>query len=47
MFGKEAVEEMEMTEFVPDERYVVEADSCGAHFRTEIRFEDQGAGSGT
>ena len=39
MFGREAIEEMEITEFKPNEKYVVEADTCGSHYRTEIRFE--------
>ena len=32
MFGKEAVEEMEITHFDAPTTYTVEADSCGAHF---------------
>jgi carbon monoxide dehydrogenase subunit G len=32
MFGKEAVEEMEITRFEAPTSYTVEADSCGAHF---------------
>ena len=38
MFGKEATEEMGITEFIPNHSYVVESDSCGARYRTEIRF---------
>lgn len=38
MFGKETTEEMEITEFVPNASYVVESDSCGARYRSEIRF---------
>jgi len=39
MFKKEATEEMEITAFDPPRSYRVEADSCGAHFTTEYRFE--------
>ena len=45
MFGKEAAEEMEITEFNPNRNYVVEAESCGAHFRTDLRFHDKGSGT--
>ncbi len=38
MFGKPSTEEMEFTEFIPNQKYVVEADTCGSHFRTEFRF---------
>lgn len=39
MFGKEATEEMEITAFDPPRSYCVEAESCGAHFRTVYSFE--------
>ena len=39
MFGKEATEEMEITFFQPSSSYVVEAESHGAKYRTEFRFE--------
>lgn len=50
MFGKEAVEELEITRFEAPKTYTVEADSCGAHFAstytlsesagvTQLRFE--------
>ncbi|MBL1216338.1 MAG: SRPBCC family protein [Planctomycetes bacterium] len=39
MFKKEATEEMEITEWDPPRSYVVECDSCGAHYRSEFRFE--------
>ena len=42
MFGKSSTEEMEITEFELNKRYTVEADSCGAHFQTEFRFEPNG-----
>ncbi len=42
MFKREAVEEMEITEFEPPLRYLVEAESCGAHFASEIRCEPLG-----
>ncbi len=38
MFGKQATEEMEVTEFEQNRRYVVESESCGSHFRTEFKF---------
>lgn len=52
MFGKEAVEEMEITRFEAPTTYTVEGDSCGAHFAstytlhevagtTKLRFEIQ------
>jgi len=45
MFGKEHTEEMEITEFVPDERYSVEAQSCGSHYLTTFQFSDEGGGT--
>ncbi len=42
IFKRESTEEMEITEFEPPLRYVVEADSCGAHFRSELRCEPDG-----
>lgn len=42
MFGKETTEEMEVTRFVPNESYLVEAESCGAHFQSEYRFTSKG-----
>jgi carbon monoxide dehydrogenase subunit G len=38
MFGRESTEEMEITEFKPNDKYVVEADSCGSHFQSTFRF---------
>lgn len=38
MFGRETTEEMQVTKFEPNKSYMVEADSCGAHFQTEFRF---------
>ena len=38
MLGKESTEEMEITSFRPPESYVVECDSCGAHYRAEYLF---------
>ena len=42
MMGKEATEEMEITDFQPNESYRVEADSCGAHYTTDYRFSSDG-----
>ncbi|MHC5114164.1 MAG: SRPBCC family protein [Planctomycetota bacterium] len=39
MFRKEATEEMEFTAFDAGRSYVVEAESCGSHYRSEYRFE--------
>jgi uncharacterized membrane protein len=38
LFGREVTEKMKITEFVENSHYTVEANSCGAHYRTEIRF---------
>ena len=45
MFGREATEEMRIAEFVPGRSFAMEADSCGAFFRT--RFEFRGEGGST
>lgn len=45
MFGKESTEEMEITAFNPSESYVVECDSCGAHYRAEYLFIPDIAGT--
>lgn len=45
MFGKEAVEEMEITSFEAPLRYTVEGESCGARFLTEYRFVEDGPGT--
>lgn len=42
MYGREATEEMEVTAFEPPERYVVEAESHGANYRSEYRFRADG-----
>ena len=39
MFGKSTTEEMEITELNHNQNYVVEAESCGAAFRTEFVFK--------
>jgi uncharacterized protein YndB with AHSA1/START domain len=39
MFGREAVEEMWIGEFEPPHRYVVDAESHGARYRTEFTFQ--------
>lgn len=38
MFGKEAVEEMWITNWKPHTSYSVEAESCGTHYKTEYTF---------
>jgi|TARA_B110000495_G_C22957568_1_gene561095 carbon monoxide dehydrogenase subunit G len=42
LFRRETTEEMEVTIFEPPLRYVVEADSCGAHFTSELRCDPDG-----
>src|SRR5438445_13881615 len=42
MFGKEATETMEFSAFEPNRRYELTADSCGAVYRIEFRFEPDG-----
>ena len=38
LYGRQATEEMWVTGFDPPRSYVVEAESHGAHYRTEITF---------
>lgn len=45
MFGKEAVEEMEVTEYLAGRSYTLEADSCGSHFCTQMTTEATGGGT--
>ncbi len=45
VFKREATEEMEITRFDPGRGYSVEADSCGAHYRTDFRFSPDGDGT--
>jgi carbon monoxide dehydrogenase subunit G len=45
MFGKEATEEMEVTDFQPGRSWTLEAASCGAHYTTQIRFVPTGGGT--
>ncbi|MFC4495382.1 SRPBCC family protein [Streptomyces ovatisporus] len=42
MLGKEATEEMWVTESEPAKRYVVEAESRGVHYVSEFRLTPQG-----
>ena len=42
MFGKEATEEMEVTQFEPNKLYTVAADSCGARFESTFAFQPDG-----
>lgn len=45
MFGREAVETMEITAVEPGKSYTVAAHSCGALFETTFRFEPKGQGT--
>lgn len=42
MFGRQATETMEVTDFVPDEKYTLSATSCGCQFDSHFRFSDAG-----
>lgn len=42
MFGKEATEQMEITDFQPNQSYRVEAQSHGSHYLSEYTFQQQG-----
>ncbi len=45
MFKKECTEEMEITIFEPNQRYVVECESCGCRWGSEMRFDTEGSGT--
>ncbi len=45
MFGKEATEEMTVAEFDPPHSYVLTAGSCGAIFRSEMKFVPDAGGT--
>jgi carbon monoxide dehydrogenase subunit G len=45
IFGREATEEMEVTAFDPPNRYVLEADSHGAHYVSELSFQEEAGGT--
>ena len=45
LFGKEATEEMEITEFEPPRRYVLGCENHGCRYRTEFRFVPNGSGT--
>jgi len=45
MFGREATEQMEVTEFRRNEMYAIECTSCGTHYRSELEFRADGAGT--
>lgn len=45
MFGTEATEEMWVTGYEQDVSYVAEAESRGAHYRSEYRFTPEGSGT--
>lgn len=42
MFGRQATETMEVTEFRQNRLITVSADSCGSHFDTRFQFTPQG-----
>lgn len=45
MFGKEATEEMEITAYVAPVSYRAEAESHGAHYVSDLTFDDLGDGA--
>lgn len=45
MFGREATEEMEITDFQPGKSYTVGGISCGAEFATTFRFTPASGGT--
>ncbi|HZW10870.1 MAG TPA: SRPBCC family protein [Phycisphaerales bacterium] len=45
MFGREATEEMEITDFRPGESYTCEAENCGCLYRCTLAVAPEGGGS--
>ncbi len=45
LFGREAVEEMEVTSLEPGKAYTVEADGRGAHYRSVLSVKPSGEGA--
>ena len=45
LYGRQATEEMWVTHFEAPRSFVVEAESHGAHYRTDFSFEPDGAGT--
>jgi uncharacterized protein YndB with AHSA1/START domain len=45
MFGKEATETMEVTEFDPPHMYQLRAESCGARYDSVVRFDRDAGGT--
>lgn len=45
MFGKEATEQMEITDFQLNKSYRVEAESCGSHYISEYKFQSEKDGT--
>ena len=45
LYGKQATEEMWVTGFDPPRSYVIEAESHGARYRTELTFVPEGDGT--
>lgn len=42
MFGRDATETMTVCEYVPNQAVALEANSCGAYFKSSFRFTPQG-----
>lgn len=45
MFGKEATETLEVTDFQPGRRCAIGCDTCGSRFETVFTFRPQGGGT--
>ncbi|MCG8653648.1 MAG: SRPBCC family protein, partial [Pirellulales bacterium] len=45
MYGREASEQMEVTEFDPPHGYTLEAENHGAHYYSRFRFQTDGTGT--
>src|SRR5687767_10711193 len=45
MFGREATVEMEVQAFDPPRSYAIGCDSCGARYRTQMRFRPAQGGT--
>lgn len=45
MFGREASEEMQVSVFEPPRRYVLDAQSHGCHYRSELTFTPKDGGT--
>ena len=47
MFGKEHSEEMTVTEWSPPRSYVLECESCGCHYRSQVSVRPEGGNAST